>query len=374
MELSLPRLSDFYVSRRNRVLGSSRFQRWAAAFPMTRPIARRQAQGLFDLCAGFVYSQVLLACVQLGLFDLLRAGPQSRDALVSALGLSDEATDRLLSAAVSLKLVDDLGEDRFALGPKGAMLAGNDGLVEMIKHHEMFYKDLTNPVALLRGQDGAGTLSKYWSYARTENAADLSADAVTPYSGLMSKSSMLVTQEALAAYPFHRHRVLLDVGGGEGCFLQAAANHAKDLKVMLFDLPSVVANAKSHLSALSREGRVTFFAGDFFKDSLPSGADLITLVRIIHDHDDPEALKILKAVRRVLPKDGSLLIVEPMSGTPGAQTVADAYFGLYLWAMGQGRPRQPDQIMSLLAEAGFSTFNLVKTKQPMLTSLIRAQV
>ena len=54
-----------------RLLGNPRFQRWAASFPLTRPLARARARGLFDLCAGFVYSQVLLACVRLDLFDVL---------------------------------------------------------------------------------------------------------------------------------------------------------------------------------------------------------------------------------------------------------------------------------------------------------------
>ena len=56
---------------------SPRFQRWAAAFPLTRPIAQRRARALFDLCAGFVYAQVLLACVQLRLFEILAEGPQT---------------------------------------------------------------------------------------------------------------------------------------------------------------------------------------------------------------------------------------------------------------------------------------------------------
>src|ERR1700750_135042 len=57
------------------LLPSRHFQRGAAAFPLTRPIALRRAAELFDLCAGFVYSQVLVACVRLQLFAQLRDGP-----------------------------------------------------------------------------------------------------------------------------------------------------------------------------------------------------------------------------------------------------------------------------------------------------------
>ena len=56
---------DSLIRLRTRVISNPRFQRWAAASPLTRFIARRQARALFDLCAGFVYSQVLAAFVQL---------------------------------------------------------------------------------------------------------------------------------------------------------------------------------------------------------------------------------------------------------------------------------------------------------------------
>ena len=49
---------DRWRGFRDFLLSSRRFQRFAAAFPPTRPIARRRASALFDLCAGFVYSQI----------------------------------------------------------------------------------------------------------------------------------------------------------------------------------------------------------------------------------------------------------------------------------------------------------------------------
>jgi demethylspheroidene O-methyltransferase len=56
-----------------RQISNPRFRRWAAGFWLTRPLVRRRAGQLFDLVAGFVYTQVLLACVRLDLFDRLAA-------------------------------------------------------------------------------------------------------------------------------------------------------------------------------------------------------------------------------------------------------------------------------------------------------------
>ena len=82
---------------RDRLLASPAFQRHAAGLPLTRLIARRRARKLFDLCAGFVYSQILLACVQLRLFDILLEGPQTLAALAQRTGLSVQRAERLLS-------------------------------------------------------------------------------------------------------------------------------------------------------------------------------------------------------------------------------------------------------------------------------------
>jgi demethylspheroidene O-methyltransferase len=119
---------DRGLSARDRLLASPRFQRWAAGFPLTGWIARRRARALFDLCAGFVYSQVLYACVRLGVLEQLRDAPHTVAALAPRLALSADATARLLGAAVSLRLVERRQAGRYALGPLGAALVGNPGI------------------------------------------------------------------------------------------------------------------------------------------------------------------------------------------------------------------------------------------------------
>ncbi|MBI5314224.1 MAG: methyltransferase, partial [Methylocystis sp.] len=76
---------------RDELVANPRFQRWALKNPLTRPLARRGARAGLDLAAGFVYSQVLVACAQLKLFDVLRNGPLSLDALATKLALSEPA-------------------------------------------------------------------------------------------------------------------------------------------------------------------------------------------------------------------------------------------------------------------------------------------
>jgi demethylspheroidene O-methyltransferase len=67
-----------------------------------------------------------------------------------------------------------------------------------------------------------------------------------------------------------------------------------------------------------------------------------------------------------------LLIAEPMAGTRGAQAMGDAYFGLYLWAMGSGRPRTAEAYRAMLEGAGFTRVVERRTGVPMVTRLLIA--
>lgn len=358
---------------RDRLLANPRFQRWAASFPPTRRTAQRESRALFDLCAGFVYSQVLLACVELHLFDALRGGPLATDVLAARLGLESAAARRLLEAAVALRLVEGDAAAGWRLGPLGAVLSGSPGIAAMIHHHRLLYDDLRDPVALLRGDGMPTRLAQFWSYARADAPVAVDPAGVAAYSALMSASQSLVADDVIDAYPLRRHRCLLDVGGGEGAFLAAVARRAPALRLMLFDLPQVAARARERLEDAGLAGRVAIHSGDFLGDPLPQGADLVSLVRVVHDHDDVAAVRLLRAVRDALTPDGALLIAEPMSGQAGTEPMADAYFGFYLLAMGQGRPRSPEAVMELAREAGFRDVRLCPTARPLLASAVLAR-
>lgn len=358
-----------WYTLRARIIADPRFQRWAAGFPLTRRIARSNTRALFDLCAGFTYSQTLFACLKLDLFALLAEGPVPADLLAARMDLSREASARLLKAAVSLDLIRRLPDGCFVLADLGAALIGNPSIGRMIEHHALLYADLSDPVALLRGESGPTRLAGYWPYARGDGA-ELSTEAVTPYSALMSASQALIAEDIVEAYPFRRHRCLLDVGGGEGAFLSAAAAAAPDLALRLFDLPEVARRAAAQFARSGLADRAQAVGGSFLIDPLPKGADALSLIRVVHDHDDATVRGLLRAAWTALPPGGRLVLAEPMSGTAGAEPITDAYFGFYLLAMGSGHCRTVAELTALLAEAGFQRIREVATRRPLLTRML----
>jgi demethylspheroidene O-methyltransferase len=372
-----PTWRERWQAWRDGVLTSPDFQRRAARSWWMRPIARRRARGLFDLVAGFVYSQVLLACVRLKVFEHLAHGPLTAAELQRKLDLPADGAERLLAAAVALELLEHRPGQRYGLGKLGAPMVGNEAVAAMVEHHAVLYTDLQDPVALLRGQGtGSGTapaLSRYWAYASSAAPGGLPPEAVNEYSALMSASQPLVADEVLDAYDITRHNCLLDVGGGQGRFLMAAARRAPDIKLVLFDLPGVVPVAHRAFAAAGLSHRAAVHGGDFVHDALPTGADIASLIRVIYDHPDGRALTILRAVFKALPAGGTLLLAEPMAGATGARRMGDAYFGFYLLAMRGGRSRSAADLKALLHAAGFERVREHATPIPLQVSVLVAR-
>lgn len=368
-KIYIPNWKSRWVLRRNAILGSPRFQRWASRTPIIRGIARRKAAAQFDMIAGFVYAQILAAFVEAGLIEFLNGTLRTVQETAVAAGLPVDAATRLLLAGESLRISESPTPGFWTLGEAGASLSCNAGGMAMIRHHRLLYKDLVDPLALFAAGRSAEThLSAYWTYASKDNSQADAAD----YSTLMAATQPMVSQQIIDAYDFSGHRRMLDVGGGSGAFAEAVMAAAPKLDIGIFDLPEVLKTTQLRIAADAAKSGWHLHGGSFKVGALPQGYDLITLVRIAHDHDDDVVQALLAKIYDALPSGGRLLIVEPMAGSAGAEPMGHAYFGMYLWAMGSGRPRTFAEISDMLHTAGFAKIKAVSTALPIITSALVA--
>lgn len=362
------------VLRRNRILSSKRFQRWASKMPLIGIIARQRAAQQFDLIAGFIYSQIIVAVIEADLLEYLADDLRSLEDIAGHCDLSHAATDRLLRAAKALQIVEEPVKNAWTLGMAGAPLSSNHGAIAMIRHHHLLYRDLADPLALLRDNRQAEThLSAFWTYAAKDKQEDNGKPrSAADYSELMAATQPMVCEQIIGSYDFTRHSRMLDIGGGSGAFAAAVSAVAPDLALGIFDLPDVMPSTQQRLAAMGLAQHVTTHPGSFKTDALPQGYDLITLIRILHDHDDVVVAPLLAKIHSALPSGGRLLIVEPMAQTRGAESMGDGYFGFYLWAMRSGRPRSAAENRQMLINAGFSSISEIKTAQPLITKAMVA--
>ncbi len=354
---------------RNALTSDPLFQARAVANPLLRPVANRQGAALYDLVAGFAYSQTLYACVELDLFRKLKDGRRTAVQLSHECSLPPEGMRRLLQAAAALDLVQTDGDDGYVLGPLGAAVLGAPGVEEMVRHHPMFYRDIEDPVALLSGQCGETELSAFWDYVKPGGG---DPEKAASYSRLMAVSQRMVAEETLAVAPMGGITRLLDVGGGEGAFLEAALGRHAALAGAVFDLPEVATRAARRFAAGPLGGRARVVGGSFLNDPLPSGFDAISLIRVLYDHDDATVDDLLSKAHAALPPGGKLILSEPMSGGTRPNRTGDAYFGLYTAAMTSGTPRSPEDHTRALRRAGFRAVSVRRPRQAFITRVILA--
>jgi demethylspheroidene O-methyltransferase len=352
----------------NRLAASRPFQRWAARFPLTRRLVRREGEAMFDLVAGFCHSQILQALVAFGIPALLLDRSLTTAGLARRAQVPPARMEVLLRGGAAIGLLSARRDGTWTLTPRGAALATVPGLADMIRHHAILYRDLADPVAFFRGETDTD-LAAFWPYVFGAGAAQDPATA-DRYSRLMADSQTLVAEDTLAALDLRSARHLMDVGGGTGAFLAAVARAAPHLRLTLFDLPAVAPQARARFAADRID--VAIIPGSFRDDPLPQGADAISLVRVLYDHADDTVRALLARAHAALPPGGRLIISEPMTGGARPQRAGDAYFALYCMAMRTGRARSAAEIAALLAASGFAAITTPRPARPFVTSIITA--
>lgn len=374
---TLPARSDTWLDRlleaRDRVYASPVFHRWAARIPIVRSVARSRAQALFDITAGFVYSQTLAACTQLDLFRKLARAPMTVSELAVDSGLPVDSVERLIEAATALELVAPRSGGRIGLGALGGPILAQEAIVRMVSHNALLYTDLSDPLALLTRTAGSSSaVGQFFPYAETPQPQALSSSTVAAYSELMAQTVAPIAHEVLDSGILEGRECLLDVGGGQGAFLLEVAERYGSMRFKLFDLPAVVARATHRVAEAGVGDRFECLGGDFHADPLPVGADVISLVRVLLDHDDRKVMALLRRARAALPRGGSLIVAEPMTDVSGARRVGEVYFSFYLRAMGRGRCRSTRELNALVREAGFRRSRILSTRYPVFASILVA--
>ena len=346
-----------------RLAMSPLFHKLAARIPGLRWKARREGAALFSIISGFVQSQALVALVEGRVLHFLASGSMETDDLSRRCAMPPAPLEVLLRAGAALKLVSRDRKGRWHLAPRGAAFLTVPGLEPMVRHHHVLYGDLSDPLAFFRSQTET-QLAGFWPYVFGPLAQEDERLAAR-YSRLMAESQVLVAEDTLRLVDLSNRRHLLDVGGGTGAFLAEVGTAHPGLQLSLFDMPAVLAAVPAHL-----RDRLALHPGSFRTDPLPQGADTISLIRVLYDHDDATVTDLLGKVYAALPPGGMILVSEPMSGGDRPDPATDIYFAIYTLAMRTGRTRSAVEIGKMLSATGFTSVRLRPGDRPYVTSAV----
>ncbi len=323
-----------------------------------------------QMAGGLVISRAIFAIAELGIADYLKDGSRSSDEIAKATGTHAPSLYRLLRFAAGLGFFVENADKRFSLTPLGAALQSDaPGYAR-------------STVRMLAGSTAWSAWGEFLNSIKTGETAMEKAFGQPIFDYLSTEPEQAAYfNEAMigfhgaeppavaAAYDFSGIRRLVDVGGGTGNLLTTILLANPELKGMLYDLPHVIAEARSQIEMKNLSERCEIVAGSFF-ESVPSSGDAYILSHIIHDWDEQKCLQILENCRRAMPDDSRLLLVEMV--VPAGNDFHPAKFlDLTMLTFTGGRERTEQEYATLFSKVGFNLTRVVPTESPV--SVIEAK-
>ena len=237
---------------------------------MNVPAPRPDTTRLQRLAHSYRDSAALMAAVELGLFTRVARGAETEAAVARALDLTPTNAERLVTACVALGLLVRDG-DRVRNAPDVARFLV-EGEPTYAGPWMLFSKPDWNEWGRLAGHLGRRDSVVLGKYAHGFTVEQARRYHEATYSIGMGAARRFARQVDLAG-----RRQILDLGGGSGCYCIVAAQRHPELRAIVFDLPPVVEVTREFIASHGLADRVTAQAGDFTRDPLPAGADVVIM-------------------------------------------------------------------------------------------------
>jgi hypothetical protein len=318
---------------------------------------------MLQMITGFWVSRAIYVAAKLGLADLVKDRPKTADELARLTGTHAPSLYRALRALAGVGVFADDGQGRFAQTPLSETLRSDTpgslramAMVELGQEHFPAWGNLMHSVKT--GEIAFDNLFKQnaWEYyARNPEEA-------SNFNKAMKGLTEMVNQAVLSAYEFSGVNKVVDVAGGTGGLISAILTNHPQMRGVLFDLPSVIAEARPQLDAAGVRDRCETASGDFF-ESVPAGGDAYVMKWIIHDWDDAKSTVILENIRKAMNENGKLLLIETVV-PEGNQPDLSKFLDLNMMVMTGGRERTEAEFDSLLAASGFKLRRVIRTASP----------
>uniref|UniRef100_A0A7N8X918 Acetylserotonin O-methyltransferase-like n=1 Tax=Mastacembelus armatus TaxID=205130 RepID=A0A7N8X918_9TELE len=319
-------------------------------------------QQITELMDGFKASKALFTASKLCVFDLLQSRP-GLDAtqVAQEIKASLKGTECLLQACVSLGLLKtckkpvyentDLAT-RFLVSGSPFALHGyiqhcNDIVWPLFSHLESAVREGTN-----QHEKAFGKKSKDIFQDTYYNSQEVKLR----FMNAMHSIARVTGKAVASAFDLSSYKTACDLGGCTGAMAYEFTKAHPGLSVTVFDLPAVV-EMSEHFQPLHTDNRVSFVAGDFFKDELPK-ADLYILARILHDWPDEKVHILLSKIADACTTGCGLLLSEIFLDEDRRGPSRGLLQAL---SMSEGKQRSATEYSLLLKSHGFITAHVTHT-------------
>lgn len=260
-------------------------------------------QRINEMAFAFRHTGTLVAAVELGLFTAISEGASKPAEAAEKIGIPTENAERLMIACAALELLEKRGS-KYVNAPdvERYLVRGNptyfgDYLVYQTKNDYDGWKNIASLVK--------PPTARYDVIRNDPQAAR--AFTVAGYNSSISAGHKLARE-----FDFSPYSLLLDLGGGSGCYSIAAALRYPQLQAIVFDYSTVCTVTEEFISQAGLSDRVKTYPGDFFQDEFPRGADLVAYITPLQVYEKDDVQFLIKKAFDAVEPGGGIIIVEYM--------------------------------------------------------------
>jgi len=309
---------------------------------MSNPVAT-----ILSLSTAYWASRALHIAAELGVADALDDQTKTAAELAARVGADPLALHRLLRCLVNHGIFE-LKDGRFSHNECSRLLRTdvpnsmrNRAVMDGLPVHWNAYGALGH--AVKTGSPAVNSIIKepnFFAWLGTH------PEEARVFAGAMAGKSGGQIRAVLDAYDFAGIKTIGDIGGSTGHLLHAVLDAYPAAKGVLFELPEIIAEARSKANP-----RINYVGGDFFKNPIPP-CDVYMLMMVLHDWSNAEGIAILRNIRGTAPAGAKVLIIEGMVD----EAARDDFLldiDIEMMALTTGRERTREEWAALLHGAGF---------------------
>lgn len=305
-----------------------------------------------DVIGSSIKYAAIVSAGKLRVFQALEAGPLSSAQLAKAIGCSEQGTQALADVLAAIDYLR-LEGGRYSLGRTAERWLGaraeRDFTPALLWAYELWNVLWELPQAI---RDGKPKQSLWERWAERPEAG-------RDFSEYMKIKSTLTADAIVRAAPVPAGaKRLLDLGGSHGLHTIAFCKSHPQLNATIMDLPEALRGTSAAARSAGVDGRVALREGDFLKDPIGDGYDVVLLFEIVHNHTPDENRRLLRQVGAALNPGGVVLILEDLKGEQLDQH--NAAFSLAMFACSGDRTYAQHEIESWLKTAELASGEVVR--------------
>ncbi len=277
------------------------------------------AKKILETANMFKESRVLLTAIELKIFTVLNKKRLTSEEIAKEINASVKGTDRLLNVLTGMGYLIKRN-NKFINHPDivDLLVEGGDNYLGNLHHIATLWNrwsNLTEAVKTGSAIDKKEINERGGSWLEAFIAAmhHRGVEQAKIISNLIDLSNV---------------KKMLDVGGGSGAFSMGFINKNNDINAVLFDLPNVIPISQKYVESAGLKDKFNFIAGDYLKDDMGKGYDLILLSAIVHINSYIENEQLIKKCADALNEGGMIIINDHIMDDDRVNPFAGAMFAL----------------------------------------------